>query len=92
MNKFLRFLGYIGVHLFVVLEIYILALFISSPVMFIIISIMDAIHRIPVILEGRYLIVWLLVSLVLWLPMYLYVEVKGKLKAGGKKNETNKVK
>lgn len=87
MNKFLRFLGYTGVHLFVVLEIYILALFISSPVMFIIIGIMDALHRIPMILEGRYLIVWLLVSLVLWLPMYLYVEVKGKLKAGGKKNE-----
>lgn len=87
MNKFLRFLGYTGVHLFVVLEIYILALFISSPAMFIIIGIMDALHRIPVILEGRYLIVWLFVSLVLWLPMYLYVEVKGKLKAGGKKNK-----
>lgn len=81
MNKFLRFLGYTGVHILVILEVYFLALFLSSPIMYIVIGIMDAIHRIPSVLIGRYLIAWLIVSAVMWLPMYIYVLAKGNLTA-----------
>ena len=81
MNKFLRFLGYVGVHLLVVIEVYLLALFLSSPIMFLVIGILDVIHRIPSMLVGKYLIAWLIASTVLWLPMYVYVLAKGNLNA-----------
>ena len=85
MNKFLRFLGYIGVHLLVVIEVYLLALMLSSPVMCIAMGIMDAIHHVPKLLEGRYFITWLIVALILWIPMFIYTEVKGHLNPINKK-------
>ena len=81
MNKFLRFLGYVGVHVLVILEVYLLALFLSSPIMFLVIGILDVIQRIPSILVGKYLIAWLIASTVLWLPMYVYVLTKGNINA-----------
>lgn len=79
MNKFIKFIGYIFVHLLVAVEVYILALALVSPVMNIVIGIMDSIHKIPVMLYGKYFIVWLLLAVVLWIPMYIYTEVKGHI-------------
>lgn len=77
MNKFIKFIGYIFVHLLVAVEVYILALALVSPVMNMAISIMDSIHKIPAVLYGKYLIVWLLLAVIIWIPMYVYTEVKG---------------
>ena len=77
MNKFIKFIGYIFVHLLVAIEVYILALALVSPVMNIAMGIMDSIHKIPVMFYGKYFIVWLLLAVVLWIPMYVYTEVKG---------------
>lgn len=79
MNKFIKFIGYIFVHLLVAVEVYILALALVSPVMNIAMGIMDSIHKIPVMLYGKYFIVWLLLAVVLWIPMYVYTEVKGHI-------------
>lgn len=87
MNKFLRFLGYIGVHLLVVIEVYLLALALSSPVVNLVIGTMDAVHKIPAILSGKYLLLWLIVSFVIWIPMFIYTEVKGHLNPKNKKKE-----
>ena len=76
MNKFIKFIGYIFVHLLVAVEVYILAMALVSPVMNIAIGIMDLIHKIPVMLYGKYFIVWLLLAVVIWIPMYVYTEVK----------------
>lgn len=76
MNKFVKFLGYIGIHLLVVIEVYLLAILIASPFMNIAIGIMDAMYKLPDVLEGKYFIAWLILALLIWLPMYIYVEVK----------------
>lgn len=77
MNKFIKFIGYIFVHLLVAVEVYIFAMLLVSPVMNIAMSIMDSIHKIPAMLYGKYFIAWLLLAVVLWIPMYVYTEVKG---------------
>jgi hypothetical protein len=79
MNKFIKFIGYIFVHLLVAIEVYILALALVSPVMNIAMGVMDSIHKTPVYLEGKYFIIWLLLAVVLWIPMYVYTEVKGHI-------------
>lgn len=77
MNKFIKFLGYMGVHLLVMIEVWFLAILLASPIVGLVFGIMDATQHVPAILEGRFFIAWLIITLVLWLPMYIYVEIKG---------------
>lgn len=77
MNKFLRFLGYVGVHLLVMIEVFLLSLAVTSPILNLVFGTLDAIQKIPQELRGRYFIAWLLMALIVWIPMYIYVEAKG---------------
>ena len=76
MNKLVKFLGYIGVHIIVVIEVYLLAILIASPFLNIVIGIMDAMCKLPDVLKGKYFVAWLALALLIWLPMYIYVELK----------------
>jgi hypothetical protein len=56
--------------------VYLLALALVSPVMNIAMGIMDVLHNIPAMFYGKYFIIWLLLALIPWIPLFIYVEIK----------------
>ena len=76
LNKFVKFLAYAGAHILVSLEVYILAFIVTGPVLGLVYGIMDVINKVPELIRGRYLIVWVLASVVTWIIMLVYVELK----------------
>lgn len=75
-NKFIKALAYTGVHILVGVQIYLISMVIASPILSIVYGILDLLKKVPSFLEGKYLIAWALLSLAIWLVMYIYVEVK----------------
>lgn len=76
MNKFIKAIAYAGVHILVSLEIYLIALVVTSPVLGIVYGILDILHKVPSLIQGRYLVTWLLASVLVWIIMLVYTEIK----------------
>lgn len=79
-NNFVKFIGYIAVHLSVALETLLLALLFISPIFNIVIGTMYVRKTIPLTMLNHYLLVWLLSSLVIWIVLFIYVEVEAHKK------------
>lgn len=50
-----------------------LALFISSPVVLIVLCILNAIHKVLPLFNENYIITWLTASIIAFIPMFIYV-------------------
>ena len=76
LNKLIKAVSYFVVHLIVAVELYLLALLITSPVFNLVIGVMDLLNKVPVHLLGKYLVLWALVSVAVWLVLFIYEEIR----------------
>ena len=76
LNKLIKAVSYFVVHLIVAVELYLLALLITSPVFNLVIGVMDLLNKVPAHLLGKYLVLWALVSVAVWLVLFIYEEIK----------------
>lgn len=75
-NKMWKLLLYIGVRILSVISLFFLAMFITSPILCIIISIMDKLNTLPAIVQGRVWLAWVLLSVPFLIGFYIHTEVK----------------
>ena len=75
LNKLIKAVSYFVVHLFVAVELYLLALLITSPLFNLVIGVMDLLNKVPAHLLGKYLVLWALVSVAVWLVLFIYEEI-----------------
>ena len=76
LNKLIKAVSYFVVHLVVAVELYLLALLITSPVFSLVIGVMDLLNKVPGPFLGKYLALWALVSVAVWLVLFIYEEIK----------------
>lgn len=76
LNKLIKAVSYFVVHLVVAVELYLLALLITSPVFNLVIGVMDLLNKVPAHLLGKYLVLWALVSVAVWLVLFIYEEIR----------------
>ena len=76
LNKLIKAVSYFVVHLIVAVELYLLALLITSPVFNLVIGVMDLLNKVPAHLLGKYLVLWALVSIAVWLVLFIYEEIR----------------
>lgn len=76
LNKLIKAVSYFIVHLVVAVELYLLALLITSPVFNLVIGVMDLLNKVPAHLIGKYLVLWALVSVAVWLVLFIYEEIR----------------
>lgn len=76
LNKLIKAVSYFVVHLVVAVELYLLALLITSPVFNLVIGVMDLLNKIPAHLLGKYLVMWALISVAVWLVLFIYEEIR----------------
>ena len=76
LNKLIKAVSYFLVHLVVAVELYLLALLITSPLFNLVIGVMDLLNKVPVHLLGKYLALWALVSVAVWLVLFIYEEIR----------------
>lgn len=73
LNRFIRLVGLLAIHLYTAVTVYLIALLITSPIDCLAWAILDLMNiEVPIHL----LYFWLLGSLVAWLPMIISVEIK----------------
>lgn len=76
LNKLIKAVSYFLVHLVVAVELYLLALLITSPVFNLVIGVMDLLNKVPTQILGKYLVLWALVSVAVWIVIFIYVEIR----------------
>ena len=76
LNKLIKAVSYFIVHLVVAVELYLLALLITSPVFNLVIGVMDLLNKVPTQILGKYLVLWALVSVAVWLVLFIYEEIR----------------
>ena len=76
LNKLIKAVSYFVVHLVVAVELYLLALLITSPVFNLVIGVMDLLNKVPASFLGKYLVLWALVSVAVWLVLFIYEEIR----------------
>lgn len=76
LNKLIKAVSYFLVHLVVAVELYLLALLITSPLFNLVIGVMDLLNKVPAHLLGKYLALWALVSVAVWLVLFIYEEIR----------------
>lgn len=75
-NKLVKAVVYFAVRLLASVSLALLALLVTSPVMLTVITVMDAINKIPSLIQGRYLLCWLIVSAPFFIGFNIYTDVK----------------
>ena len=75
-NKMWKLLLYIGVRILSVISLFLLAMFVTSPILCIIISIADKLNTLPAIVQGRVWLAWILLSIPFLIGFYIHTEVK----------------
>ena len=75
-NKLVKTVVYFAVRLLASVSLALLALLVTSPVMLTVITVMDAINKIPSLIQGRYLLCWLIVSAPFFIGFNIYTDVK----------------
>lgn len=76
LNKLIKAVSYFLVHLVVAVELYLLALLITSPLFNLVIGVMDLLNKVPTQILGKYLVMWALVSVAVWLVLFIYEEIR----------------
>ena len=76
LNKIIKALGAFGIHVLVALEVYLLALFLLSPVFCLALGIMDLCSFPLTLLQGKILFAFLAIGGIIWVFLYIYVKVK----------------
>ena len=76
LNKILKVTALIGVRLMVLVSLFLLAMFVTSPVICIAVCIADAVSVIPSFLHGRLWLIWLCISIPFFIGFEIYTEVK----------------
>lgn len=73
LNRFIRLVGLLAIHLYTAVTVYLLALLSTSPIDCIVLAVLDLMNiEVPVHL----LYIWLSGSLLAWIPMFISVEIK----------------
>lgn len=75
-NKLAKAVAYFVVRLLSAVSLALLALLVTSPAVLAVIVIMDAIDKIPSLIQGRYLLCWLIVSAPFFVGFNIYTDVK----------------
>ena len=75
LNKFLKAVTYFVVRLLSALLLEILALLVTSPVFLFVLGIMDLLNKIPSLIQGRYLLSWLIVSAPFFIGFNIYTDI-----------------
>lgn len=75
LNSIIKFFGYVFTRLSTVIGIYFVSLFLVSPVWCLALAVLD-LFNLSIIFTCHFLYVWLLSGLLLFVPMYIYVEIK----------------
>lgn len=76
LNKLIKVVSYFIIHLVVAVELYLLALLITSPAFNLLIGVTDLLNKVPAYLLGKYLVLWALVSVPVWLVLFIYEEIR----------------
>lgn len=76
LNKLIKAVSYFIIHLVVAVELYLLALLITSPAFNLLIGVTDLLNKVPAYLLGKYLVLWALVSVPVWLVLFIYEEIR----------------
>lgn len=75
-NKLIKAIVYLIVRLLSAVSLALLALLVTSPVALTVISVMDALNNIPSLIQGRYLLCWLIISAPFFVGFNIYTDVK----------------
>jgi hypothetical protein len=75
-NKLAKAVAYFVVRLLTAISLALLALLVTSPAVLTVIVIMDAVNKIPSLVQGRYLLCWLIVSAPFFVGFNIYTDVK----------------
>lgn len=78
-NKLIKFFGYTFVHLSTAIGIYSVALLLVSPVCCLALAIFD-LFNLTITFTYHFLYIWLLSGLLVFIPLYIYVEIKAHKK------------
>lgn len=73
-NRCLCFFALLGLRALIALEVFLLALLLTSPVCCILWSVLDLIHTVPK-LPCPFIFIWLSFSALIFVPMYIIVEI-----------------
>lgn len=76
LNKLAKAVTYFAVRLLSAISLAFLALLVTSPVVLTVIVIMDAINKIPSLIQRRYLLCWLVISAPFFVGFNIYTDVK----------------
>lgn len=75
LNSIIKFFGYVFTRLSIVIGIYFVSLFLVSPAWCLALAVLD-LFNLSITFTCHFLYVWLLSGLLLFVPMYIYVEIK----------------
>ena len=75
-NKTLKAIAYFFVRILSAVSLAFLALLVTSPVVLTVIAFMDVLNKIPSLLQGRYLVCWLIVSAPFFVGFNIYTDIK----------------
>lgn len=89
LNKTMKAVAYLFVNFWTLVLLEILALLVTSPVLLLILSVMDVINKIPSFMQGRYLICWLIASAPFFIGFIIYTEIKVKERLKNNKQNSN---
>lgn len=87
-NEILRRVAYFGIRIFTSISLALMSLLATSPVLLLVLSIMDAAKRIPSFVQGRYLMCWLIVSIPVFIGFNIYVDYR--IHSTRRKSKNNK--
>lgn len=75
-NKLIKAVVYFVVRLLSAVSLALLALLVTSPAVLTVIAVMDAINKVPSLIQGRYLLCWLIISAPFFVGFNIYTDVK----------------
>jgi hypothetical protein len=75
-NEVLRRVAYFSVRIATSISLALMSLLATSPVVLLILSIMDAAKIIPSFMQGRYLLCWLIISIPVFIGFNIYVDYR----------------
>ena len=78
-NKLINFFGYAFIHLSKDIGVYFVALLLASPACCLALAVLDLLN-LSITFTYHFLYIWLLSGLLVFIPMYIYVEVKAHKK------------
>jgi hypothetical protein len=87
-NEILRRTAYFGIRIFTSISLALMSLLATSPVVLLVLSIMDVAKIIPSFIQGRYLMCWLIVSIPVFIGFNIYVDYR--IHSTRRKSKNNK--